>query len=67
MAIRQNLIELTDEEFIAKTNYKMFIVLVKIAQTNLGILKYSQTVNFLQRYFRNITQKQQMKIKVNPQ
>lgn len=51
MNIRESLIGLTDEEFRGKTNYRMFIILVKIAITNLGILRYSETLYFLERYF----------------
>lgn len=66
MAIRENLIGMIDEEFITKTNYRMFIILVKIAMTNLGILRYSETLYFIKRYFKNITLKLKLKFKANP-
>jgi hypothetical protein len=63
--IREEYIPLTDEEFREKASYRMLSTLVKIATTNIGILHYSETTCFLERYFQCLILKLKLKYKLD--
>jgi hypothetical protein len=61
--IREEYITLNDETFRSYASYRMFSLLIKIAITNMGILRYSETTCFLERYFESLIMKLKLKFK----
>jgi hypothetical protein len=61
--IREEFITLNDEVFRERSSYRMFSLLIKIAITNMGILKYTETSCFLERYFQSLIMKLKLKFK----